>query len=121
MLPIYDEYLLPKWQKLHSSGKLTPPNRTELAIKITTTSRGLDDARAECFGAFADAIMLHYKYSIDKNMPPPFVYSTKHINKGVGLTGNLEKMPDKLVQILTIFVDDYTAEPIALPEKYLSS
>jgi hypothetical protein len=119
-LAIYDNYLYPRLQKLKSEGSLPPPNRSELSTKITTTSRSLGDIEAECFGSFVAAIMLHHKHLADKNLPPPFVYLTKHINKGVGLTGNMEKMPDELIQILTIFIDDYNAKPIRIPAEYLS-
>jgi len=54
-------------------------------------------------------------------MPPPLVYFTKNINKGVGLTGNMDKMPDKLIQLLIIFLDDYNAVPTKIPAKFIAT
>jgi len=50
--PFYDEYLLPRWDQMKVEDVLPPINRSELAIRITTMSRSMDDAKSECFGGF---------------------------------------------------------------------
>ena len=121
VLPLYDEYLAPRWEQMKNDGTLPSPDRSELSIRITTMSRNLGDVKAECFGEFVTGIMLHFKHLSDGAMPPSLVYSTKSVNRGVGITGDMDKMPDKLIQLLTIFLDDYNAVPTKIPAKFMTS
>lgn len=120
-LAIYDKYLSARWDEMDKNGTLPEINRIDLSARLTTMSRSLDSNVAETFGIIVGAIMLHFKYISDKTMPPPLVYGIKSMNKGVGLTGAMDKMPDKLIQILTIFLNDYNAVPTLIPDEFMLS
>lgn len=120
-LAIYDKYLSARWDEMNKNGTLPEINRIDLSARLTTISRSLDSNIAESFGIIVGAIILHFKHISDNIMPPPLVYGIKSMNRGVGLTGAMDKMPDKLIQILTIFLNDYNAVPTLIPEEFMSS